>query len=75
MKLGTSVQNARKGALSEKIRLFTSPSNFGDLMPDGDEKRIREELAGDGATISLLIESGGMEGYRLLAPEPGVREG
>lgn len=40
-----------------------------------DYQRIREELAGDEATISLLIESGGLEGYRLLVPEPGAREG
>ncbi len=40
-----------------------------------DFQRIREELAGDDASISLLIESGGLEGYRLLEPKPGAREG
>ena len=40
-----------------------------------DFRRFREELAGSDETISLLIESGGMEGYRLLIPDPGAREG
>jgi len=40
-----------------------------------DFRLLREELAGNAETISLLIESGGMEGYRLLGPDPGAREG
>jgi serine protease Do len=40
-----------------------------------DFRRLREDLAGTGETISLLIESGGLEGYRLLEPAPGAREG
>lgn len=35
----------------------------------------REELAGDDVAITLLIESGGLEGYRRLVPDPGAREG
>ncbi|MBU1674195.1 trypsin-like peptidase domain-containing protein [bacterium] len=40
-----------------------------------DFQRLREELAGSSETLSLLIESGGMDGYRLLEPDPGAREG
>ena len=41
----------------------------------GDFRRLQEDLAGSDETISLLIESGGLEGYRLLEPETGAREG
>ena len=40
-----------------------------------DYQAAREALAGDDAAITLLIESGGLEGYRRLVPDPGAREG
>ena len=40
-----------------------------------DFRQLRDELAGREEVISLLIESGGLEGYRLLEPGPGTREG
>ena len=40
-----------------------------------DFRRLREDLAGSDEAISLLVESGGLQGYRLLEPETGAREG